>query len=147
MAKKNVDRAVLALLIVMAVLLYYSTANYTGIAIKTSAKYVQFLAVSIGVLSVIQLGFSLIKEQTTNKLVLTNNFARFSGLLIGLVIFASVFEILGFFLPAAVFIPAMSYLLGYRKPLTIGLTTIGVLLFVYLVFIKLLEVNMPGFNF
>lgn len=147
MAKKNVDRAVLALLIVMAVLLYFSTANYTGIAIKTSAKYVQFLAVSIGVLSVIQLGFSLIKEQTTNKLVLTNNIVRFSGLLAGLVIFASVFETLGFFLPAAVFIPSMAYLLGYRKLLTIGLTTIGVLLFVYLVFIKLLEVNMPGFNF
>jgi len=144
MTKKTVDRAVLALLIVMAVLLYYSTANYRGIAIKTSAKYVQFLAVFIGTLSVVQLGYSLLKDKSFDKLLLTENFPRFLGLLIALVIFALVFETLGFFIPAAVFIPMVSYMLGYRNLVTIGLTTAGVLGFVYLVFVQLLSVNLPG---
>lgn len=147
MTKKLVDRALLALFIVMAVLLYYSTASYTGIALKTSAKYVQFLAVSIGVLSVIQLAFSLYQDKSTAKLVLTGHLGRFVGLLVGLILFALVFEHLGFFIPAAIFIPVVAYMLGYRSLLAIGLTTIGVLIFVYLVFVQLLSVNLPGFNF
>ena len=147
MTKKNVDRAILALLIVMAVLLYYSTANYKGIAIKTSAKYVQFLAVFVGGLSVVQLGYSLLKDRSFDKLVLTNNRWRFGSLLVGLVIFALLFEHLGFFLPAGVFIPIISYILGFRNPLAIGLTTVGVLAFVYLVFVQLLSVNLPGVTY
>ncbi len=147
MTKKTVDRAVLVLLIVMAVLLYFSTAYYKGIAIKTSAKYVQFLAVFIGGLSVVQLGHSLLKDRSHDRLVLTGHLPRFLGLLVALTIFALVFEPLGFFIPAAIFIPVMSYMLGYRNLLTIGLTTVGVLGFVYLVFIQLLSVNLPGINF
>ena len=147
MTKKTVDRAVLVLLIVMAVLLYFSTAYYKGIAIKTSAKYVQFLAVFIGGLSVVQLGHSLLKDRSYDKLILTGHLPRFLGLLIALVILALVFEPLGFFIPAAVFIPVVSYMLGYRNLVTIGLTTVGVLGFVYLVFIQLLSVNLPGINF
>jgi len=147
MTKKNVDRAVLALLIVMAVLLYYSTASFKGIAIKTSAKYVQFLAVFIGGLSVVQLGHSLLKERSYDLLILTENWPRFLALLISLIAFALVFEHLGFFLPAAIFIPLVSYLLGYRRPVVIGLTTVGVLGFVYLVFVQMLSVNLPGVTY
>ncbi len=131
----------------MAVLLYNSTAGYTGIAIETSAKYVQFLAVFIGLLSVINLVFSMFQNINGDKLVLTEHIPRFIGLLIALVIFAALFERLGFFVPAAVFIPVVAVILGYRRPVTIILTTVGVLLFVYLVFIKLLSVNLPGFIF
>ena len=147
MTKRNVDRAVLAAFIVMAVLLYFSTANYTGIALKTSAKYVQFLAIAIGVLCSVQLIFNLVRDKSSSRLVITENMSRFIGLLAALVLFAILFEPLGFFIPAAVFIPVMAYFLGYRKPIAIGLTTIGVLLFVYLVFVQLLSVNLPGFNF
>lgn len=147
MTRKLVDRALLALFIVMAVLLYNSTASYTGIALKTSAKYVQFLAVSIGILSAIQLGFSILRNPDTGKLVLSENMFKFVGLLIGLILFAMSFEHFGFFIPALIFIPVIAVLLGYRNYVTIAATTIGVLLFVYLVFIKLLSVNLPGFNF
>ena len=147
MTKKNVDRAVLALLLVMAVLLYYSTANYTGIAKVTSAKYVQFLAVSIGTLCAVQLAYSVLRDRSTNKLILTENWARFGILLVALVVFASVFDWLGFFIPAAIFIPLMTIMLGYRRPVVIAAVTFGVLAFVYLVFIQLLAVNLPGINF
>ena len=147
MTKRLADRITLVVFIVMAVLLYLSTANFTGIALKTSAKYVQFLAVSVGVLSAVQLAYNLIQDKSSSKLVLTEHVGRFVGLLVALILFALVFEHLGFFIPAAIFIPGIAVLLGYRKPLTIALTTIGVLLFVYLVFITLLGVNLPGINF
>ncbi len=148
MTKNAADRAVLALIIVMAVLLYGSTANYTGIAIKTSARYVRFLAVFIGVLAVAQLGFSFLRHNKTGeKLNITGHPVRFAGLLIALIVFAILFVPLGFFIPAAVFIPLISVLLGYRNPVVLGATTVGVLAFVYLVFIKLLAVNLPGFTF
>ena len=147
MTKKNVDRAVLALLLVMAVLLYYSTANYTGIAKATSAKYVRFLAVSIGTLTAVQLLYSVLRDRSTNKLILTENLTRFGILLAALIAFAAVFDTLGFFIPAAIFIPAMTLVLGYRRPVVIAAVTFGVLAFVYLVFIQLLAVNLPGINF
>ena len=149
MAKKHVDRVVLALLIVMAVLLYLSTASYPGIAQKTSAYYVKFLAVFIGVLSMIQLGWGLFKSNVKDNqsLHLTDHLPRFAGLLLALIVFGAVFEHLGFFVTAGVFIPAVALLLGYRNYLAIALTTISVLIFVYLVFVKLLSVNLPGFNF
>lgn len=143
MTKKLVDRSVLVLMIVGAVLLFNSTASYTGIAVSTSAKYVQFLAVSIGILCTVQLGFSLSRDKGQEPLVLTEHFPRFLSLIVGLVLFAIVFEHVGFFVSAGIFIPIISLALGYRRFVTIGLTTLGVLLFVYLVFIQLLAVNLP----
>ncbi len=147
MAKRWVDRAVLALIIVMAVLLYGSAASFPGIAKVTSARYVRFLAVFIGLLCTVQLGHSLLRDRSLKRLVLTDHWPRFLGLLAALIVFALLFEPLGFFIPAAIFIPLVSLMLGYRNILVIALTTAGVLAFVYLVFIKLLAVTLPGFNF
>jgi putative tricarboxylic transport membrane protein len=58
MTREILDRPVLGGFIVLAVLLYLSTAIYTGIAQKTSALYVQFLAVSFGGRSAVQQLFS-----------------------------------------------------------------------------------------
>ncbi len=147
MSKRYIDRAVLLLFIVMAVFLYLSTADYTGIAKTTSAYYVRFLAIFIGVLSVFQLGISLLKDRSYAPLQLTNHAPRFAGLLISLIVFALVFEHLGFFISAGVFIPVVALILGFRNYISIVVTTGFVLLFVYLVFVKLLSVNLPGFNF
>ena len=147
MTKKYIDLAVLLFFILMAVLLYNSTASYPGIAKTTSAYYVRFLAVFIGGLSVLQLLINLIKDKNNSRLNLTENYPRFLGLLIALIVFALVFERLGFFISAGVFIPVVALILGYRNYLSIVLTTLSVLVFVYLVFVKLLSVSLPGFNF
>ena len=131
----------------MAVLLYRSTADYTGIALETSARYVRFLAVFIGVLCVAQLGFSFARGASDGPLKITDHVPRFLGLLAALICFGLVFEHVGFFISGGVFIPAVTWMLGYRQPVTLALVTGGVLLFVYLVFIKLLSVNLPGLEF
>lgn len=147
MTKKNIDRVVLIFFIVMAVSLYLSTASFPGIAKTTSAYYVKFLALFIGVLSVMQLVFSLLKDRSTSHLRISEHLPRFFGLLVSLIIFALVFEYLGFFISAGVFIPVVAFMLGYRNTISIVVTTASVLIFVYLVFVTLLSVNLPGFNF
>ena len=147
MTRETLDRLVLGGFIILAVLLYSSTASYTGIAQKTSAVYVRFLAVSFGGLSAVQLLFSLRKVASDETLDLFGRARRFFGLVAGLVLFAVSFESLGFFIPAAIFIPIVAWMLGYRNTAVIGLSTVAVLLGVYLIFIRVLSVNLPGPGF
>lgn len=144
MTRATLDRLVLAGFIVLAVLLYISAADYPGIAQKTSAKYVRFLALSFGILSAVQLLLSLRRHAPDEALDLFGRAGRFFGLLAGLVLFAVVFRPLGFFIPAAVFIPAVALLLGYRNLLIIAASTVGVLAGVWLIFVQVLSVNLPG---
>ncbi len=146
-SKKTVDRAVLIGLILLAVLLFSSTSEYKGIAQKTSAKYVQFLAVSLGLLSAIQLTYSLWKDRSQTRFVLSGNPLRFAILIVAMILFAMAFEAVGFFIPAAIFIPCIAVALGYTRAIPIILTTIAILAFVYLVFVQLLAVNLPGISF
>ncbi len=147
MSRSTLDRLVLAGFVVVAVLMYFSTADYTGIAQKTSAKYVRFLAVSFGGLSLVQLVLSLRQGGGFERLDLFGRAGRFFGLLAALIAFALGFQPLGFFIPAAVFIPTVAVLMGYRHVGVIALTTAGVLAAVYLIFVSLLSVNLPGPGF
>lgn len=144
MSKASLDRVILAGLVVMSVLLYLSTDSYPGIAQKTSANYVRFLAVSMGGLALVQLVISLRTANRTEKVVLTEHVPRFLGLIAALVLFAVAFKTLGFFIPAAVFIPVVALILGQRNPVLIAAVTAGVLLSVYLIFVTLLGVVLPG---
>jgi hypothetical protein len=56
------------------------------------------------------------------------------------------FERLGFFLSAGVFVPVVALMLGYRNYISIVVTTCTLLLFVYLIFVQLLQVNLPSFG-
>lgn len=147
MSKTTVDRIVLASFVILSVLLYFSTDSYPGIAQKTSAKYVRFLAVSLGGLSVIQLGLSLLRDDRTGTLDLTAHYPRFLGLIAALIGFGLTFNTLGFFIPAAVFIPVVAVMLGQRNPVMILATTAGLLVFVYMIFVMLLGVTLPGPRF
>jgi putative tricarboxylic transport membrane protein len=148
MSGATLDRLVLGGFILLAVLLYGSTASYTGIAQKTSAVYVQFLAVSFGGLAAVQLLMSLRKSSpNTEPLDLFGRASRFFGLMAGLILFAVSFEHLGFFIPAAIFIPAIAWMLGYRNLFIIAMSTTAVLLGVYLIFVRLLAVNLPSPDF
>lgn len=147
MSKATVDRLLLAGFILLSVLLYLSTDSYPGIAQKTSAKYVRFLAVCLGGLSLVQLAVGLLPHEPGGRLSLTNHLPRFLGLIAALVAFGLSFGTFGFFIPAAVFIPLVAFMLGQRNPVLLALTTIGVLAFVYVIFVALLGVTLPGPRF
>ena len=148
MRRTTLDRLVLVGFVIVAVLLYLSTADYRGIAQTTSARYVQFLAVAFGGLSALQLLFSLRGAAGDERpLDLVGRVDRFVMLVVALIAFAVAFKPLGFFLSALVFLPAVSLALGYRNLLVIALTTGGVIGVVWLLFVRILAVNLPGASF
>ncbi|PLX36780.1 MAG: hypothetical protein C0606_13270 [Hyphomicrobiales bacterium] len=147
MNRATVDRIVLASFVILSVLLYLSTDSYPGIAQKTSAKYVRFLAVCLGGLGLVQLGISLLKEKLPVGLDFTEHFPRFLGLIAALIAFGLSFNTLGFFIPAAVFIPAIAVMLGHRNAVVIAATTAGLLVAVYVIFVLILGITLPGPRF
>jgi putative tricarboxylic transport membrane protein len=131
---------------VMAVLLYRSTASFPEVTQGSTAMYIRFLAVSLGLLCLIELGLNMRKKRKAALaagLKITDGPARFWSLLILMVLYAVGLEPLGFYLASALFLPLTMVVLGGRRPWSILLATAGVLLFVYLVFALILGVPLP----
>lgn len=145
MSKRLAELLILIGYLVLAVLLYRSTASYPQSVQGSTAMYVRFLGMALGVLCTIELFLWVqmrgqVKKESLN---ITEAPLRFWGLLILLVIYSSLLSTFGFYLTSAVYLPLGMILLGERKPLRITLTSAGTLLFVFLVFAKLLEVPLP----
>ncbi len=145
MSKRIAELLLLSSFLILAVLLYRSTADYPSTVQGSTAMYVRFLGVALGVLCALELFFSLKKKQTkAGKIGLAPRPLQFWGLLILLVIYSSLQSTLGFYISSVLFLPLAMLLLGGRKPLSIALSTAAVILFVYLVFDRLLQVALPG---
>jgi len=68
----------------------------------------------------------------------------FLGLGVGLVVvYYFAMDYLGYFLSSFLFLATLMYMLSYRKPLTIVLVGTGWVLFSYLIFYKLLYIQLP----
>ncbi len=145
MTKRVSELLILGLCMVLAFLLYRSTAAYPESVQGSTAMYVRFLAISLGVLCAVEIGMWIKsrEKELSEKLHITAAPFRFWGLLIELVIYSRLLEPLGFYLASLLFLPLAMITQGAKKPFTIGLTTAGVLLFVFLVFEKLLSVPLP----
>jgi len=145
MTKRVTELLILGGFLALAFLLYRSTAAYPESVQGSTAMYVRFLAGSLGLLCAVEIAAWLKtrEQEISEKLNITAAPVRFWGLLIELVIYSLLLEPLGFYLASLIFLPVAMVTQGARKPLSIGLTTAGVLLFVFLVFEKLLAVPLP----
>ena len=59
------------------------------------------------------------------------------------VVYLILFHYINFFVATAVFVPLLMFIFGQRRVLPILLTTVGLEVFVYLVFVQLLNVYFP----
>ncbi len=148
MTKQATELLLLCLFLVISVLLYRSTAAFPEMVQHSTATYIRFLAVCFGGLCLLEIVLWLKKKKTitqekTDRLNLTETPVRFWGLLILMFVYSMLLEPLGFYIGSLFFLPAGMYLLGIRKTPHIIFTSAGVLVFVYLVFDKLLEVPLP----
>jgi putative tricarboxylic transport membrane protein len=143
--KRLTELIILSGFLVLAVLLYRSTASYSPMVQGSTAMYVRFLGVTLGLLCALEmlLWFRKRGQAEVKKLMIAKDPRRFWGLFILLLLYAVAVSTLGFYPTSALFLPLGMLLLGARKPMIIGLTSAGVLLFIYLVFAKLLEVPLP----
>ena len=147
MSKRVVGLVLLAAFLVLAVLLHRSTASYPVFVQGSTASYVRFLAWSLGVLCVADLLFSLRRRQPadgeTEGETTGTNPRRFWSLLVLLAVYSWALGVFGFFASSVVFLPLTMVAMGSRRPLPIAGTTAGILAFVYIVFVQLLEVSLP----
>ena len=58
-------------------------------------------------------------------------------------VYLALFYFINFFVATAIFVPFIMFIFGERKVLPILLTTVGLELFVYLIFVQLLNVYFP----
>ncbi len=153
MPRRMAELVLLGGFLILAVLLYRSTAGYPPSVQGSTAMYVRFLGVALALLCGLEIVFALRKrerreprEGESDKMAVAARPLRFWGLFVLLLAYSALLSTLGFYLASALFLPLAMLLLGQRKPVTILLTTGGVLLFVYLVFVRLLEVSLPAMN-
>lgn len=149
MTKRSTEIFILLLFTVMAIMLYRSTVSFPEMTQGSTANYIRFLALSLGVLCLLELGLNIFRsvKEAKDSFHITSAPGMFIALLILMFLFAILLEPLGFYIVSALFLPVTMYVLGARKLLTILLTSGGVLLFVYLVFAKLLGVPLPESTF
>lgn len=145
MTKRIAELLILSGYLILAVLLYRSTASYPTSVQGSTALYVRFLGMALAVFCSLELflWFKNRKQVETEKLTIAAVPARFWGLFVLLLIYSTALSYLGFYISSALFLPLAMLMLGAKKPLSLSLTSVGVLLFVYLVFEKLLEVPLP----
>ncbi len=143
MPKKYAELLLIGLFLLVAVFLYVSTAAYPKAVQGSTAEYVRFLALSLGLLCVIDGIISIRAKKDSTRVQLSKSPKKFWILFLLLLIYAASFPLLGFYIASALFLPSTMLVLGARNLSSICLTTLGVLAFVYGVFEKLLEVYMP----
>lgn len=145
MNKRLVGLALLAGFLGLAVLLHRSTASYPAFVQGSTASYVRFLAWSLGILCVADLLFALRHRKSEESEGETGgtNARRFWSLLVLLAVYSWALGVFGFFLSSVVFLPLTMVAMGARRPVSIAGTTAGILAFVYVVFVQLLEVSLP----
>ncbi len=169
MSKKFVELFLLVGFLVLAVLLYGSTAAYPQAVQGSTAAYVRFLAISLGILCLFETIFCFRRKRTAAKQDASQGQEAkgeddkpssdeetfrigahpkaFWLLFLLLMLYAGAFSYLGFYVASAFFLPLTMFALGARKLISICLTTLGVLGFVYVVFEQILEVYMPAGTF
>ncbi len=145
MTKRIAELLILSGYLILAVLLYRSTASYPASVQGSTALYVRFLGMALGVFCSLELflWFKNRGQTESEKLTIATVPMRFWGLFILLLIYSAALSYVGFYISSGLFLPLAMVMLGAKKPVSISLTSIGVLLFVYLVFAKLLEVPLP----
>ena len=145
MTKRISELLLLSVFLLIAILLNKSTSAFPDMVQGSTATYVRFLAISLGALCLLE-GILWSGKQETDekkKLNLTTAPARFWALLALMFGYSMLLEPLGFYLASAIFLPTTMFILGTRNKIHIIFTSGGVLLFVYLVFEKLLGVPLP----
>ncbi len=142
MTKKIFDYIILVFCVVLAVLLHRSTASYPEICQNSTASYVRFLALCLAILSMVQIGINY-KKNDNSSVEIYKDKKRFFTLVILLVVYALLISYFGFMLSTALFLPLTMVLMGHRRKITIILSSAGLILFIQVLFVSVLQVPLP----
>ncbi len=140
MARSSVNRGFAAGGLGLAAVLFLGANSFPDRA-ADAARYIFFLAGMLAVLSLI-LFFQNVPSSDP-AITWIRSRRNFTLTIISLFIFVVVTPYIGFFPSSVLFIAALSWMLGFRRPAFIILASILVLGFVYIVFVYFLGVPVP----
>ncbi len=117
MTKRLAELLILVGYLVLAVLLYRSTASYPQSVQGSTAMYVRFLGVALAILCTFELFLWVQQRSSASKerLRITTAPVRFWGLLILLIIYSALLSTFGFYLTSAAYLPLGMVLLGEKN--------------------------------
>ncbi len=142
MSKKYIDISLSIFFIILAVLLYRSTASFPKSALFTTAVYIKFLAISLGFAGAVQLFLAFLSDFSI-KVDFTKNPKRFFILICSLIIYVWIMKFFGFIISTLIFLPFTMRYMGYKKFRKSIIISAGITLFVYLLFVKVFEIDLP----
>lgn len=142
MSKKYIDISISIFFIVLAVLLYRSTATFPKSALFTTAVYVKFLAYALGIAATIQLFFSF-SIDSNQKIIFAKEPKKFFILIVLLILYVWIMRYIGFIISTLIFLPYTMRFMGYKKVIKSIIISVGVTLFVYILFVKMFEIQLP----
>jgi len=142
MSKKYIDIVLSIFFIIIAVLLYRSTATFPKSALFTTAIYIKFLAYLFAIASFVQLVKS-IRSDATIKVIFAKNPKKIFILILSLIIYVWIIRYVGFIISTLIFLPVTMRYMGYEKFRKSIIISAGITLFVYLLFVQIFSIQLP----
>lgn len=107
-----------------------------------AARYVLFLSATMTIFSLVLL-FQSFRKSSGKKVPWIRAPKLFLAAVLGLLCYVPLLSLIGFFPASFLFMVVTSWLLGFRARKLLLLGTGGTLLFIYLVFVRFLQVPVP----
>ena len=143
--RKYIEIIVSIFFIVLAALLYGSadTVNQAVSQASTdsTSAYVDTLAIVLGIAGVIELVMSIISSPSVIEF--TKSPTKFVLLIISLVGYVWIMEYVGFIVSTLLFLPITMRIMGYKSIVKSLIISVGITLFVYLLFQVGFEILLP----
>jgi len=145
MNKKYIEIITSIFFIALAALLYGSADSVSVSVSKAStdstSAYVNFLAILLGLSALVQLILSAISNSSVIEF--TKSPKKFLSLIVSLAVYVFAMEYIGFIIATLIFLPITMRLMGYNKFIRSLIVSVGVTLFVYLLFEVGFEILLP----
>lgn len=149
MKKYNIGMSIL--LIALSALMIRSSLQ-SGAAVQGTAMgpgvWPMILSIAMIVLAVILLVQTLFRAQPAGEakpIDFASAGMKRIYIMIGLLaLFCLLLKLFGFYIAIAYLIPSVMFLLGERRPLVLIALTVGIIVFIVIVFVMLLQLKMPG---
>lgn len=130
-------------LIALSIVFYVMAGEFRN---PDAAVWPRVILIGIIILSTMLLlnGWQLTKQNADTTLPGLNTLAGAMAALLIMVIYAALMNFTGYFVSTAVFLPVGMFLLGQRNWKAILGVTVGLEVFVYVLFVMQLQLRMPG---
>jgi len=143
--RKYIEITISIFFIVLSALLYGSadTVNQAVSQASTdsTSTYVNTLAIVLGIAGLMELVTSIISSPSVIEF--TKNPSKFTLLIISLIGYVWIMEYIGFIIATLIFLPITMKMMGYKSILKAIIISIGITLFVYLLFEVGFEILLP----